>query len=140
MNEYVNPSVTVERQRYFDDLDRVGPQKPLGFLPLRTITDFHHQDPLVVAQNAQNRGLLAIIIEEKDCMVYTGALCVADENALGQLLNARSDVLEKYNWPKEPEAFMRKVCGVFAPEKTPLYDLIADAFADYTNPYRTDSK
>lgn len=130
-----------EETPYFTDLQRVGPQKPLGYLRLSTIQTYNQEDPLVLLQEARDRGFLAIIFEEKESPATGAALYVADTQALEALLEKHKGILEENGWPQEPEAFIRKVnIDWSTPSKTPLFDLIADAFADYTNPYRTDVK
>ncbi len=119
------------------DIKEVGSNKPLGYLPLDTITDLCKEDPEKLAQEAEAKGLRTLIVMDREiCEIYSGALYVWDEDALKQLLLKNEDVLKLADWPKEPEAFVRKSMIVTADGWTLLFDLIADAYADYTNPGR----
>ena len=129
----------LETKPYFDDLQRIGPQKPLAYLPLPTIRFCNRENPFILQKEAINRGLLAIIFDEKDPRVIGGALYIADRQALGQLLDSRKKVLDQSGWPSDPEEFVKRVyIDWTTPSKTDLFDVIADAFGDYTNPNRTD--
>lgn len=127
-----------DKQVYYDDLERVGKVKPLGYLPLDTIRVYNREDPEVVAKRAKESGLYAILFSEEESRVRSGALYIADIASLNELLLANRTTLLEYGWPADPLNFIRRVTTESAPKKTVLFDLIADAFADYTNPGRTD--
>lgn len=58
--------------------------------------------------------------------------------ALGALLRANALVLRRAGWPVRAGAFVKRVRKKRVRPKTPLYDLVADAYGDKTNPGRTD--
>ena len=65
-------------------------------------------------------------------------LVVADESALQAVLDRGRDVLASNHWPGDVEGFVRQVFIELAPARTPLYDLVADAYGDPHNPGRTN--
>lgn len=136
MSDFLSPDHSPFSPEYskelLDDLDRVGPDKPIGYLPLSTINRCL-QNPELLMDAARARGLWAGIFSSSEVSVSSGALCVADLQALSALLQHHQDVLSAAGWPEDPLEFFMKVMKDTAPRKTLLFDLIADAFADTTN-------
>jgi len=66
-----------------------------------------------------------------------------DTDALPALLDAQAALLTSQGWPTDPADFVHAVRGKpdrsnYVRPRTPLFDLIADAYGDKTNPGRTD--
>lgn len=121
------------------DLFRAGAQKPLAYLPLRTIRDVCGYDPSFMQDVLENDwGLKTAVFESEKTWVESGALFVWHEASLRHFLNNRKDLLEKERWPKDPHEFVCHVAYKPVAPKTPLFDLIADAFGDKENRGRTD--
>jgi hypothetical protein len=79
-----------ERQTLLRCLAEVGPSKPVGYLPLRTIKDFVQLSPKAVAAAATARGLATAQFGPNTCCIKSGALYVYDREALAKLLQARA--------------------------------------------------
>ncbi len=126
-----------ENASYLDDLYRVGPDKPLGYLPLSTIEQCGIAASDLQTQ-LEEQGLKTFMVADKDCRTASGALYAWDEQALQALLTSRADILLAAQWPCEPAKFVQRVIDEVAPSAAPLFDLIADAFADKNNPWRSD--
>ena len=109
-----------------NNLRRVGPLKPLGYLTLQAI-DGMGIDLQEEIHAAQKHGLHTKITE----MPKLGeVLTVWDPTALKELLDKNAPVVQAAGWPQEPEPFVERVLTETVPSKTPLYDVIADAFAN----------
>ncbi|MCS7091818.1 MAG: hypothetical protein NZM26_00490 [Patescibacteria group bacterium] len=63
---------------------------------------------------------------------------VYDPESLAKLLKENEHLLRNYGWPTNPNEFVNYVYLIHADQKTPLFDLIANAFGDKSNPGRTD--
>lgn len=126
----------VRRAATIDDLDRVGPGKPLGYLPVSTVIKLGFDVTALMLKYA-GKGLRTFVVSQEDSNVSSGALYVFDREALARLLESRRQVLVDAGWPTDPESFVLRLKET-ADRKTALYDLIADAFADKTNWGRTD--
>jgi hypothetical protein len=116
------------------DLYAVGKNKPLGYLPLQTIMEDHGY-PQKLKADLERGGRKCIMMGYGECRVREGALYVYDEDALRGLL-AKPDnkgTLDDAGWPSDPEAFVRKVAAQHTGQRCRLFDLVADAFADYEN-------
>lgn len=119
-----------------DDLYRVGPDKPIGYLPVRSIYD-RGEHPDTVATLSQERGLSIFWREPRDddfgrSVGDTGDLYVFDTLALTELLQRHASILQKHQWPITPADFVARVAVVNVDSKrqADLYRLIAHAFSD----------
>lgn len=120
-----------------DVLD-VGLQKPVGYLNLRFLKNWRDEDLDALQKTLQEKGLKTLLLKGAACAMRAGALYAYHEQALGEILRARAEILIAQGWPVEPEAFVRKLALDWAPEKTALFDTIADTFNNKAHPGRTD--
>jgi len=120
-----------ERQSLLGSLTNVGPTKPVGYLPLRTITMFLRLDVDAVAAEATARGLAAVRFDPAACRISSGALYVYDRVALAALLQFHAKTLSDSEVPTDPHAFVAHIAIVFYERGHPLWRIIAMAFADH---------
>ena len=122
------------------DLYRVGPQKPLGYLPLDTITEIADEDITKVEQLLVGTGLDTFRTSgerpDGQSSWSSPALYAYDRLALGALLTANERLLDRRKWPVDPEEFARRVSSHTASPHGGLYDLIAVAFDDPRRRYQ----
>ena len=88
----------------------------------------------------ESRGLSVIVLKQSECNIESGAIVAYHKKALGSLLKSRRRVLCRSGWPDDPDRFARYHMLHDAPFKTALYDLVADAYGDFENPFRSDSR
>ena len=138
MNE--TPFKDQSEDKYLMDLLEVGLEKPLGYLPLDTIRDSCGVNPSEVAQYLQQRGFETREWDQSFCKVGSGALYIYDQVSLQKLLNNNSKVLVTSNWPTQADQFVVKVATTHAQSPSPIFDLVADAFADYGNGLRMNGE
>ncbi len=133
--EYADPLTRIPS---LADLN-VGPEKPLGYLVVERIKTLGG-DPEMIRREAERKGQLvkSFRIEDGSLNGPGDTLFVADKDALARLLSLNASILLEAGWPTEPETFVDFVATHAAPFKTKLYDIIADAFGDKSNPKRTD--
>ncbi len=126
-----------EKEKIMSDLWRVGPQKPLGYHSLDTITQCGYSIE-ETKQKLEDAGLKVLLFREGECPIISGALYVYEEGALEKLLKANIRVLELFYWPSDPKSFVRRVATKgFVPDGTQLFELIGKAFADKRFPKPT---
>lgn len=118
------------------DLLSVGPDKPMGNLPIATIK----YNGFTVEEVAERlKAKESVVVKLFPASEHGGkeALVAYDRNSLQKLLDTgnNSQILRDSNWPTDPDAFVRKVETEIAPNK-PLDDLVAAAFADRTRTER----
>jgi hypothetical protein len=117
---------------------KVSALKPVGYETLGFLAGECGLDPCALRQELEARGLKTMMLTGPDCAMRSGALYAYDEKALAAFLESRAAVLAASEWPATPEAFIRRIAVDWAPEKTPLFDTIADAFNNKAHPGRTD--
>lgn len=117
------------------DLWRVGPDKPLGYLPVMKIIDECNKDVLATQQALTDTGLKTILFDDDECLVYGGALYVYDKTALEAFLAEHADIIAGNNWPIDSEGFVRCVSSTNATQPD-LYKVVAWAFADKRPEYQ----
>lgn len=123
-----------------DDLLLVGERKTIGYLPLETIRNLCLCEPKTLQIVLNSMGLHTLMRRESKCRIGSGALYAYHKEQLKAFLFERISVLEPQGWPVEPEAFVEKLMSCTAKSPSLLFDLIADAFGDSSNPGRTDQK
>lgn len=133
------PTPPEEVMRHLRD---VGPDKPMGYLPIRAITEFCGIPLADAIEDAQTHGLAWRVVGEPPAShVDSGALYVWDRNALGALLDLNQDILTIAEWPLDPDGFVEKVIDVTVHHWVfpALYELIGAAFSDdrFREPQRT---
>ena len=133
--ETLTPPSEERIEDLLNDLRKVGPEKPLGYLPLSTLIEICHIDPKTMQEELEKKGLKVMILKYGETNVIGGALFAFDEEALRRFLEEGAAILKKAGWPTNPESFVRHLRMPAGP-KTDLFDLIADVFGDKINPGR----
>lgn len=114
------------------DITLVGPEKPLGYLSFSFIANFGERPQQLITES-ETKGLNHRVIEVGSGETADQLLYVYDKEALQKLLDNRREVLEKVDWPIDADEFVEHVSKNNAPQETDLFDVVADAFADYEN-------
>jgi hypothetical protein len=118
-----------------DPLYRVGPDKPLSYLPILTIYT-NGENPDQVARLSLERGLSTFWVDAelspRSDIGSLGYLYVYDELALAHLLDQYKHTLELHEWAIAPRGFVEQVATakVQSSEQIDLFKLIAYAFSD----------
>lgn len=111
-------------------LGRVGPAKPVGYLPLYTIRNVAKVEVNEVIASAAARGLASAQFGPEECCIKSGALYVYDREALTRLLRDHTDLLAAAETPLDPDHFVTRIAAVWVEPDHPLYPIIAQAFGD----------
>ncbi len=120
---------------HLGDLLRVGPLKPLGSVPTDLIKVVCKVDPDEVITYLRNKGLKVIKTDEKE----TGrreAIYAYHKAALQELLDGNQKILLAAKWPLLADKYVESIASITVKD-APLYNLIADSFADYGSHKRT---
>ena len=114
-----------------DDLFKVGPKKPLGYLPLKTIRSCGFK-PGEVASDLEGRQLQTRFCTKEECKIAGGALYVWDHDALNRLLDTHRSILERHKWGVTPDEFVQDAITKDVPRDShpELYALVGQAFSD----------
>jgi ATP dependent DNA ligase C terminal region/ATP dependent DNA ligase domain len=133
-------SSDIREKECLQDLLRVGPHKPLGYLPIETvekwIPDFYE-----FKNSLKDKGLEVIVLSHAESNVGSGALVAYDKSALKAVLDKNKDILQREGWPFDPDKFvLYHFQHVAYRDKDPeLFNIIADCYADNRNKVKTAS-
>jgi|GEM_PF-1584081 len=124
-----------KEQEDFIDIRGVGNDKPLGVLSFDTIIK-RKETPAKLQSEAEAKGLVALVTPETEDSY--ASLYVYDRNAVDAVLKKNAGIISDAGWPMNPDSFVQRVSQEMVSSKTLLFDVIADLFADHTNPLRKD--
>ena len=134
-------SIRTSNQDHIEYLNHIGTQKPVGYTCYYGMSLKKDWDARKIKDAMHIKGLKTKSFKKLggwQSPVHT--LCVYHEDSLSQLLDNNKAVLDRYGWNTNPEDFIDNIMNKQAPVKSDLFDLIADAFADHKNWWRTDQE
>lgn len=111
-------------------LSKVGPNKPVGYLPLYTLTAVAQLAPESIAADAVARGLAAVRFGPEECCIQSGAIYIYDRVALSMLLRRHADTLAAEGVPSDPDHFVAHIAATWLEPSQAVYPIIAAAFGD----------
>ena len=111
------------------DLDDVGKEKPIGCLPIDTITDVLGKNIKEIVKQLAAKGL-EVRIFRNEWASNNGSFYVYDKVALQNLLDENQQVLLDANWPTIADDFIVNIETMSVEKGTPLDRLIAKTYAD----------
>jgi hypothetical protein len=114
-------------------LTDVGPDKPVGYLPLYTFKAMGETGKRL-REDAASRGLAVASFGPDECCVKSGAIYVYDREALSRELNRHTEALSAAGMPSDPDRFIAEIAAHWLDEAHPLMPLIASAFGE-TRPH-----
>jgi hypothetical protein len=119
-----------ERQALLRDLEDVGPSKPVGYLPLRSVEKLLLLSPDAVAAGATARGLATARFASDESCIRSGALYVFHRAALHALLMEHGDAVRIAGLPLDPDRFVARIATTWFDEAHPAKPIIAAAFGN----------
>jgi hypothetical protein len=113
---------------------KVGAEKPMGYCLVSQVEASLGPDAVeILTRTAKECGLETLTHPRRAPFNHENLLFYYHPQSLTELLDANRGVLLDAGWPTDPVGFCTHVAAITAPAKTPLFDLIADAFADPFN-------
>jgi hypothetical protein len=109
-------------------LAEVGPEKPLGYLPLYTVRDVLHMDPHALARDAAARGLSAVMFDADACCIKSGALYLFDRRAFDGILQSSAATLLSNGWTVDVDQFVARIAREWVDPTHPVAPVIRRAF------------
>ena len=111
---------------------RVGPSKPVSYLPISTIErvlGMHVDDYTnLIAQG----GASWRVFSESETCIKSGAVFAYSDVDLAAVLESHIDLLLEHNWPCGCPAFIRMIAAEWLDDQSPLRRVIAAAFGDHS--------
>jgi hypothetical protein len=112
------------------NLTRVGPAKPIAYLPLHTIRYILQMDPQALAQEAEGNGLGAALFGSGQCCIRSGALYIFHRRSLEQLIELSRSVLLASGWPVDADHFVARIAREWTDHAHPVAPVIKRAFGE----------
>lgn len=134
----MNENLNFDRVHCISDLFDVGPFKPLASANLNALTYIFRKDPVELQHCLEEKGLKVLTFDDRNCREWGGTLYAYHESALNQVLESNKAILEDNKWPTHAEGFIGMLALYQVPAKTPLFDVISEAYGDKADPGRTD--
>jgi len=117
-----------------NDILRLGPAKPMGYVPQHTITHLCSRRIESVIKECEDLGYLIEIAAQDVCKILSGAVYVCSPTHLQALLDKNLGTLEEAGWPVHAYAFMLRVTQEWVEPGVAIHDLISKAFGDPNTP------
>lgn len=131
------PANPETKEEGLKDLLNVGPQKPLGYLPLEYIE--RYRTPEALQRELEERGLIVKTYAMPN-VPSLKFMFAYDQTALQKLLDENISVLKEARCPRNAEKFVERIAiGGTVDAYTGLFTLIATAFGDLANPGRSEN-
>lgn len=124
-----------DREELLNHLYEVWENKPVGYLPIQTLTNICQVSIDEISKKLEAKWLTVLQLDQKESNVRSWALYAYHHDALRKLLLSKKGILITNKWPLDPDQFVRKL-HIHATQQD-LFNLIADAFGDKTNSLRT---
>ena len=112
------------------DLDQVGPNKPVGYLPKRTITLLYKIDIRHLGRRYRSKGQVVRLIPARRSFVRSGAIFVYSKAAMRPIIENYGADLRHHRWPLDPDALIRVIARRYLPLDHPMRPMIDELFAD----------
>ena len=130
MTNDVKALLTEDGKRILDKHLAVGRDKPVSYLPIKTIETVIGITIQVYASLIEKSGNKAAIFGPGDCSINSGAVYAYSCKYLTALLKKNEGVLMDHGWPVTAADFIRRMATEWLDEETPIMPVIRRAFGD----------
>jgi hypothetical protein len=132
MVENVTPSAADILKRMLDVQLSIGEEKPVGYLPIKTVE--RHIGISIPAYKSmiESRGNSCSVFPPEESCINSGAIYAYNKLYLDKILKDNLDILSKNGWPVAAEDFIRKIASGWLDDASPIMPIIKKAFGDPT--------
>ena len=109
---------------------KVGPQKPVSYLPINTIENVIGITVPAYRSMIENSGNKCIVFKADQCCIKSGAVYAYSENDLRAVLNRNMEMLFNNGWPTDLDNFIRRIASEWLDEGNSLMPVIRAIFGD----------
>ena len=110
---------------------RVGPSKPVSYLPVKTVEKVLNMQVDEYARLIETAGGKCVVFSETETCIESGAIYAYSEVDLASVLESHRGLLLGHDWPCTPLQFVRKIAAEWLDLRSPLRGVIAAAFGNY---------
>jgi hypothetical protein len=128
-----------DARQILDSHLRVGPDKPVSYLPIRTVERVIGITIPAYVSMAENHGHKCSVLYPERCCINSGAIYVYSYEYLDPLLKSNERLLSVHGWPTTPAEFINRIAAEWLEEESPIMPVIRKAFGDAGSGRATDS-
>jgi len=110
---------------------RVGPFKPVSYLPIDTINKVLNMQADEYARRVEKAGGECVVFSEAETCIKSGAIYAYSEAALASVLENHRGLLVESGWPCTPREFVGKIAAEWLDLHSPLRVVVVAAFGDH---------
>jgi hypothetical protein len=112
-----------------DHID-IGPKKPVSYLPINTVENVIDIPVSEYKLMIEGSGNQCSIFDTDQCCIKSGAVYAYSREGLDVLLKTHQDALRKYNWPTDPDDFIRRIASEWLEDESPIMPIVRRAFGE----------
>lgn len=128
--ENVTSSFAEHAKRILDSHLNVGKEKPVSYLPIKTVEDVIRISVRAYESMIESMGNRSSIFPPEECCINSGAVYVYNNLYLDKILKDNIKILSKNDWPDNAEGFIRKIASEWLDDESPIMPIIKKVFGE----------
>jgi hypothetical protein len=108
----------------------LGPEKPLSYLPNKTIENMIGIKVVEYVAMIEKSGFAAVALSDQECCIDSGAVYAYSCQHLDSILIGNQSLLLSHGWPVASVDFIRRLAAEWLEEGHPLLPAIERAFGE----------
>jgi hypothetical protein len=108
----------------------VGPDKPVSYLPIRTIEEVIGMSVDRYVSLIEQTGNQYAVFGVTDSCINSGAVYAYNRQGLAKILNENRDVLTQHGWPAAVDDFIRRIASEWLDPGNPITAVIRKSFGE----------
>jgi hypothetical protein len=109
---------------------KVGPDKPVSYLPLRTVEKVLGITASAYQAMIEEQGSRCVVFQQGETCIDSGAIYAYSEQDLESILRDNRDILVERGWPTAPADFVRRLASEWVAEDSPIKPIIRRVFGE----------
>jgi hypothetical protein len=130
MSKETTAFLAEDTRQLLDSHLKVGPDKPVSYLPIRTVERVIGITIPTYVSMIENDGNNYSVLYPERCCINSGAIYVYSYEDLELLLKANEPLLSVHGWPTTPVEFINRIAAEWLDEESPIMPVIRKAFGD----------
>ena len=130
MSENITKYSNQDVKRILDNHLDVGLEKPISYLPIRTVTDVVGISVAAYRVLIEKSGAKSLVFYQEDCCIKSGAVYAYHIDGLRNILEDHRKTLIENGWPVDPLQFITRIAAEWLDEKSPVLPVVRSAFGD----------
>jgi hypothetical protein len=108
----------------------VGREKPVSYLPIRTIEDVIKISVEAYVALFDDTGNRCVVFRGENCCINSGAVYAYSPEELGRVLDESGRLLAEHGWPVVPADFIKRIASDWLGSQDPIMSVIKQSFGE----------